>query len=334
MVTAGKNYSSNELRDRISHFAGRERVPKNVNVITDTTDFFRVNFDDVLILGNIPYFIRNYEREGRFGIDDEPKFWVRRAINLLNGNAHIIKLVFKERFTARVGDVAFECIRSPQKEARVLELVSGHPNFMQGFGVADSARNSVRVIEYIHGKTFADHISEMGFPHETYFHTVFPRELDDFIELTEAIKFIHDRGEKHGDIRRDHILKDSRTGLCRWIDFDFNYIHRESMFGYDLFGLGNILAFITGRGDVTVQNLKKNDPSIFNRLTPDDTNIIFHNRVVNLKKVYPYIPEGLNLILMHFSAGANIFYDSTDQLLADLREIREDLVHYDPERSG
>jgi hypothetical protein len=37
-----------------------------------------------------------------------------------------------------------------------------------------------------------------------------------------------------------------------------------------------------------------------------------------LKKVYPYIPESLNRILMHFSIGANWFYEHVDQLLEDL----------------
>ncbi len=54
-------------------------------------------------------------------------------------------------------------------------------------------------------------------------------------------------------------------------------------------------------------------------------NIIFNNRVVNLKKVYPYVPDELNLILLHFSMAADIFYDNTDQLLHDLREARDKL---------
>jgi hypothetical protein len=28
---------------------------------------------------------------------------------------------------------------------------------------------------------------------------------------------------------------------------------------------------------------------------------VFHNRVANLKKIYPYIPENLNRVLIHFS---------------------------------
>jgi hypothetical protein len=73
------------------------------------------------------------------------------------------------------------------------------------------------------------------------------------MECIEAIGFLHQHAEKHGDIRRDHILID---------------------------------------------------------------------RVANLKKIYPYIPESLNRVLMHFSKGANWFYENTTQLLDDLREFK------------
>ena len=56
-------------------------------------------------------------------------------------------------------------------------------------------------------------------------------------------------------------------------------------------------------------------------LTQEDVNIVFHNRVANLKKVYPYIPESLNRVLMHFSKGTNWFYEHTTQLLDDLGEF-------------
>ncbi|MGB5618334.1 MAG: hypothetical protein WBM78_15930, partial [Desulfobacterales bacterium] len=131
-----------------------------------------------------------------------------------------------------------------------------------------------------------------------------------------------EHGEKHGDIRRDHILIDRHSGRYRWIDFDFNYRHRENIYGYDLFGLGNILVFLAGKGDVLVPELKKNGHPALQALTQEDVNIVFHNRVANLKKVYPYIPESLNRVLMHFSKGTNWFYEHTTQLLDDLGEFK------------
>ncbi len=309
-----------ELRDLIARWAGADRVPRRLRVVSDTSDFFRVDYDDVVILAGRPYFIRNYEREGRFGIDEEPKFWVRRAVDLSDGSSKIIKMVFHEKFEARAGGLTFQCARSARKEADVLDMVRGHPNFMQGFWTTDAAGNIIRVIDRIRGKTLADHVLGLGRDHEDYFHNHFPSVLEDFFGLAEAIKFLHDRGQKHGDIRRDHIIREGRTGLCKWIDFDISYLHRENMFGYDLFGLGNVLAYLAGRGDVTVQELRRSGSAAFRLLNEGDLNIIFHNRVVNLRKVYPYVPDALNMVLLHFSTGADLFYETVSELLADLGE--------------
>ena len=325
MGTSGNGrYSEHELRTMIRRWVPREQVPKRVTV-KDTGDFFRVDYDDVVVLDGVPYFVRNNEREGRFGIEDEPKFWVKRSRNLLTGEIKVLKWVFKERFNARIGNLVFECVRSPQKEARILELVRGRDHFMQGTTVPDSQGNPLRILDYIRGRTLPQITVSLGSGHEEFFFEHFPVLLDEFVELVDAIRFLHQSGEKHGDIRRDHLIKDEATGRYRWIDFDFNYRHGESRFGYDLFGLGNILMFIAGRGDVTTQDLLRDDPATLDRLTEDDVNIVFRNRVANLRKVYPYIPEALNRVLLHFSAGTRVFYDTTDELIDDLGEVRETL---------
>jgi hypothetical protein len=318
--------SQEDLRERALQWLEPFRVPQKFRIIRDTSDFFRVDYDDVVILNNHPYLIRHNQKEGRFGIDEEPKFWVKGAIDLIDGSRKIIKLVFYERFKARVGHLVFDCVRSPVKEARVIDIVSRHPNFMTGFSVKDSAGNVVRILDYIYGKTMADYAAYEGKNHEEYFWTEFHDIFKEFIEAVKAVKFLHENNEVHGDTRRDHLLKDKTTGRFRWIDFDFTYGHHENRFGYDIFGLGNILAYITGGGDITVQQLKKEKPDIFSRLSEDDMNIIFHNRVVNLKKVFSHIPESLNNILLHFSMGAEVFYDDTGQLLDDMMKA-EDSLH-------
>ena len=317
-------YTEKELLKMIRKWVPRDRVPKRVRV-KDTSDFFRVDYDDVVILKDAPYFVRNNEREGRFGMDDEQKFWVKRARSLLTGEVKVLKWVFKERFQARIGRLVFECVRSPQKEARILELVRGRPEFMQGETVADSAGNELRILDYIRGKTLGQLVPETGKDHEDFFFRFFPGLLDEFIGLVEAIRFLHDNNEKHGDIRRDHIIKDDATNRYRWIDFDFNYRHGESRFGFDLFGLGNVLLFISGRGDVTTHRLLRERPELLDRLSANDVNIVFQNRVNNLKKIYPYIPEKLNRVLMHFSLAAPVYYEETKELLEDLGEAREEL---------
>ena len=315
-------FSDSELKDMIARRIGPERVPSKIRLITDTSDFFGVEYDDVVILGENPYLIRHNEREGRFGIEEQQKFWVKRAVDLIDGSVKIIKLTFHERFVAKVGELSFECYRSPQKEARILDLVKGDQRFMQGVSLQDTAGNIVRVIDYIQGKTLSDSVLLLGGDHEDYYYNYFPKVLDEFIELVKGIKFLHDNGEKHGDIRRDHIIKEKNTGICRWIDFDFNYLHKENMAGYDLFGLGNVIVYLAGRGDVISRDLKVKDPEAYQKLTSQDLNIIFNSRVVNLQKVYPYISDNLNQILLHFSSGANVFYEDAGEFLQDILTAR------------
>ena len=97
------------------------------------------------------------------------------------------------------------------------------------------------------------------------------------------------------------------------------------MFAFDLHGLGNILIFLVGRGDVLVPDLYHDQRKIYDRLVGEDLSISYRNRVANLQKVYPYIPDSLNQILRHFSAGAPIFYENTDQMLDDLAVAQGDL---------
>ncbi|MBU1986586.1 MAG: serine/threonine protein kinase, partial [Proteobacteria bacterium] len=236
MALPAETLNETAVRGLIAHHGGAARVPRRFKVITDTSDFFRVEYNDVVILGGVPYWVKRYEKEGRFGLDDEPKYWVRRAVELTTGATRIIKLVFHEQFDTIIGDVKITCFRSPKKEARLLDLVAGHRNFMHGRWVLDAADNNVRILEFIRGPRFDDVIVGYGTDHQDYFHHYFLQVLDQYIELVQAIKFLHDHGEKHGDIRRDHILWDEETQANRWIDFDYNYMQGESLFTFDLQG--------------------------------------------------------------------------------------------------
>ena len=317
-----ESFSQNSLREMASNWLPQHRIPRRFRIHKDTTNIFRVEYDDVVVLGGKPYLIRHNAKELRFGLDDEVKFWVKRAIDLRNGSPKIMKLVFYENFVSRIAGIEFECFRSPRKEARILNLVAHSKTFMHGFSIEDEEGNLVRVLDFIKGKPLFTYVRDIALDHQTYFYQCFPRILDNYMECIHAIRFLHEHGEKHGDIRRDHILIDSDTGQYRWIDFDFNYRHRENIYGYDLFGLGNVLVFLVGKGDLLLPDLKKQKHPALSTLREEDVNIVFNNRVVNLKKIYPYIPESLNRVLMHFSKGANWFYENTGQLLEDLGELR------------
>lgn len=321
------DFDDDSLKALIRENVKNARIPKKLklNIVTDTSNFFKVDYNDIAVLGGRPYLIRNCEKEGRFGIDDEPKFWVKRAIDLIDGKMKIIKMVFHERFQSQIGNITFECVRSPRKEARILHLVRDNPNFMQGFAVEDTKGNLVRIIDFIRGKNLGDYVALLGKDHEDYYFNHFSEIFSVFIELVKAICFLHANGEKHGDIRRDHIIKDVDSDYFRWIDFDYNYSHRENIFGYDLFGLGNVLIYLAGRGDVIIHDVKRENPDIFHSLSPDDFNVVFKNRISNLKKIFPYLSTSLNNILIRFSKGSRLYYSNASNLLQDLEEIKDKL---------
>jgi hypothetical protein len=314
--------SEQQIREMASPWLPAHQKNSPLPIHRDTTDFFKVDYGHVVDLNGKPYLVRQNAKEGRFGVDDEVKYWVKRAIDLTDGSHKFIKLVFHERFKAHIGNIEFECFRSPRKEARILDLVKDHDNFMHGYWVVDEKENIVRILDHIVGPPLSKYVQDLPMDHETYFHDALPAIFDRFLACVHAIQFLHDHGEKHGDIRRDHILVDRETGLFRWIDFDFNYRHRENIHGYDLFGLGNVLAYLMGKGDILVQDLAEQNHPALTRLSDDDRNIVFHHRIMNLKKVFPYIPEALNMVLLHFSKGANRFYDTTQELLEDLEAFR------------
>lgn len=298
-------------------------------LVTDTTDFTSIDYGDVIQLDGKHYIVLRDEAERRFGITDF-KFWVKRCVCLETGNSAILKLVFHEEFTQKIGSMAIRSFRSETKEARILDLVRGDPRFMQGVSIRDEAGNLVRVLDIIRGKRLDLAIHDLPGSHHDYFHTDLHRMLSLFITASEGIAFLHDNGERHGDVRRDHLWLETATGNLRWIDFDYAYEASANPFALDLFGLGNALLFVVGKQHFTPQAFAGMDGA--DDIVTTDFSPIFRNRLVNLRRLYPYIPEALNRVLMHFSAGSEVFYDTTGEFLEDLRPCL-DMVPK-PQRSG
>ena len=289
-------------------------------VFTDTSDFMGISYADVIAVGGLHYLVLGDEAERRFGMED-PKFWVKRCIELETGTARILKLEFNETFNQTIGALTIPCYRSADKEARILKLVAGDLRFMQGVSHRDERGNLVRVLDRVIGRRLDLVVEDIHADHRTYFHEAFPTVLENFLGSCEAIAHLHRHGEKHGDIRRDHIFVEHGTGAYRWIDFDYAYDSVENPFGLDLFGLGNILLHITGKGVHTVQDLAETGAGreALSRITDQDRSLFFNNRVMNLRKLFPYVPEALNRVLLHYSAGSEVYYETMPELLADLQ---------------
>ena len=132
-----QEFSQEQIRHMALRWLPQDWEARSLQVHTDTSDFFRIDYGDVVLLNGRPYLIRNSAREGRFGLDDEVKHWVKRGIDLTSGEICILKLVFHEKFQTTVGGVRFDCFRSPRKEARILGLVKDHPHFMHGISALD-----------------------------------------------------------------------------------------------------------------------------------------------------------------------------------------------------
>lgn len=296
-------------------------VPENIRIHTDTTQFMDIKAGDCIAVQDRLFYVKGEEFEGRFGLDGEPKFWVKRVVDLRDGSGKILKLAFFESFFMHLGEERIRCFRSPHKESRILERTAGDTRFMQGVTLYDEAHNPVRVIERIAGTTFYDLVHNLLMDHETYYYEVFPGILTNLMKAFYAIKDLHQMGEIHGDIRNDHLIVEHATGRYRWIDFDYTYEWPGQPYGVDLFGLGNILLFAAGKGFHTLHDLKSpRSPfhAALSTLREEDFSLFFPNRLMNLKKIFPYLRETLNKVLMHFAAGADVFYESAQELMEDL----------------
>lgn len=320
-----------EVRERIREYI-RFPVHGKLRYITDTTEFMSIREGDILELGSSLYLVRGEESEGRFGLDGEPKFWVKKAVDLSDGSSKIIKLVFHESFMMHLGLQQIQCFRSPGKEARILEKTHKDPDFMQGYNVLDGKGNVVRIIDRINGARFYDFILDLSMDHRTYFYTLFPDVFRNVVSCAEAIDRLHRMEELHGDIRNDHIIIDRETGKYTWIDFDYTYEWYENPFGVDLFGLGNVLLLAVGKGFYNLPDFNACGPQgieMTSCLTGADLSLFFKHRVINLQKLFPYIPDSLMHVLMHFSQGAEVFYETAREFLEDLRACEAEIVRGD-----
>ncbi|MBI5116461.1 hypothetical protein HZA56_08305 [Candidatus Poribacteria bacterium] len=311
------------LRERIMQVTDG-LVPDRLEVITDTTEFMNISRGHVIRLDGQYFLVTGYIYEARFGLSDEPKYWVKKAIDLKTGVRQIVKLAHREEFHMRIGPLRIRCYRNPHKEGQVLELVRGNPYFMQGRALFDGSGNEVRALDIIRGKNLYNMIFEMKMSHEEYFHTVFPEILRNLNECFKAVRFLHENGLCHGDIRNDHILVEQDTGQYRWIDFDL----AQDFSDLDIWSIGNILQFCVGMGMVTFREVFQSTEfpeSVRNRLTPGDASAFYEHRIMNLQKLFPYIPDRLNDILLHFTVSTTRFYESMAQIISDVSSALDEM---------
>ncbi len=309
----------NEIKDRIKELTGWLSVDR-FTLHTDTSDWIRIIRGDVIQLKDKYFLIKGNQYETRFGISEQPKYWVFNAVDLGTGEQKILKTVFHEDFHVRIGVFRIRCTRSPEKEARVLELTLGDKRFMQGYTIDDIKGNPVRVVDFIKGDTLLQTIHENTKSHERYFYEDLPGILHKLTDTMQAIYLLHSNHMCHGDIRNDHIIIERGTGLYRWIDFDLN----QHVSDFDTWSMGNIINYAVAKGIVSFSHVMKSSKftrQVKESLVPDDGGAFYEYRVMNLKKLYPYIPDSLNEILLHFTVKPKVYYTSMTQLIRDYKEM-------------
>jgi hypothetical protein len=94
----------------------------------------------------------------------------------------------------------------------------------------------------------------------------------------------------------------------------------EDYADFDLWSLGNVLHCVVGKGFVSFRDVIDQRPNLAASLSDDDGSVFFRHRVMNLRRVYPYVPAKLNEVLLRFSRGAKACYDAISQVVQDLRE--------------
>lgn len=307
------------MQQRIRELTGwrNVRVPR---IVTDTSDCMRIERGDIVRLGGRDFVIEGNRHETRFGIGDQPKYWVFSALDLETGRRLILKTVFHEDFNVHIGVFKIRCYRSPEKESQVLDLVRGDSRFMQGYTERDDADNNVRLIDYIRGPSIFQHIHNNTRTHEEYFRKDLPEILHRLTGCMEAIAFLHDNDLCHGDIRNDHIIIDSDSGEYRWIDFDLN----QHVIDFDVWSMGNIINYVVGQGINSFHVVMKDEAvpaRVRNDLKREDGSAFYEYRIINLKKLFPYIPQRLNDILMHFAIKPIGHYANMVELLIDYEKM-------------
>ena len=62
---AETQWTEQELREVIAARLGAAQVPRRFKVVHDTSEFFHIDYNDVVVLDDAPYLMRNYVARSR-----------------------------------------------------------------------------------------------------------------------------------------------------------------------------------------------------------------------------------------------------------------------------
>ncbi|KAF6150963.1 hypothetical protein GIB67_026884, partial [Kingdonia uniflora] len=130
--------------------------------------------------------------QGRFGT-------VFRCISSESGDYFAVKSIDKQQLNDSIDR---ECL---EKEAKIMQIVSGNPNIVQIVNIYEDERFLHMVMELCESSDLFDRIDKRILSESEAFTLMLP--------LMEAIAHCHRRGVAHRDIKPDNVLFDGRNRL-------------------------------------------------------------------------------------------------------------------------
>jgi hypothetical protein len=143
------NFSPEKLKEMIAACVGPEKVPKQVSIHTDTSDFYRIDYDDVVVLGGRPYLVRNNEREGRFGIEEQQAWVEEQGVKAEKMVAEYRGILIRSGFAEN----AINAVAALQDRPSVAECILSRLTELKCSTVVVGRRGITRKEEFLFGST-------------------------------------------------------------------------------------------------------------------------------------------------------------------------------------
>ncbi|EGT54219.1 CBN-RSKN-2 protein [Caenorhabditis brenneri] len=185
----GYSYVSPSVIFANDNVIGEELMAEDVNALLASSSFFakyKLDKSETGLLG-----------KGAFSV-------VRRCERVADGAQFAVKIV-SQRFAVQA-----------QREARILEMVQGHPNIVQLHDVHSDPLHFYLVMELLTGNELLERIRKLERFTES-------EAADIMRQLVSAVKYLHDKRIVHRDLKPENILFESvdSNARLRLVDFGF-----------------------------------------------------------------------------------------------------------------
>uniref|UniRef100_A0A8R1I6I4 Ribosomal protein S6 kinase n=1 Tax=Caenorhabditis japonica TaxID=281687 RepID=A0A8R1I6I4_CAEJA len=193
----GYSYVSPSVIFSNDNVIGEELLAEDVNALLASSSFFakyKLDKSDTGLLG-----------KGAFSV-------VRRCERVEDGAQFAVKIV-SQKFANQA-----------QREARILEMVQGHPNIVQLIDVHSDPLHFYLVMELLSGCELLERIRKLERFTEC-------EAADIMRQLVSAVKYLHDKRIVHRDLKPENILFESidSSARLRLVDFGFARLLPNSM---------------------------------------------------------------------------------------------------------